>query len=101
MTNEEKIQEHLNNLKKLQENPNFRLHLFEVYEYPDLVNSRITHERYTTKRSGIFEVEDNWYVIESGNSKNLNDLIKDKQERLKFKSSLIPVNYALGGMIFN
>jgi hypothetical protein len=101
MTNEERIDKMLHTLKGMQTNPNFRLHKFDVYEHPDLENANIIHEQYTTKRSGMFETEDEWYLIDNGEQKLLNEIIPDKTSLFEFKSSLLRTNYALGGVIFN
>jgi hypothetical protein len=101
MTNEERIDKMLHTLQGMQTNPNFRLHKFDVYEHPDLKNANIIHEQYTTKRGGMFETEDEWYLISNGEQKYLNQVITDKTSLLEFKSSLSKSKYALGGVIFN
>lgn len=101
MTNEERIDKMLHVLQSMQTNPNFKLHKFEIYEHPDFDTAKIIHEQYTTKRSGMFETEDEWYLIENGDAKLLNQVIEGKESLLEFKSSLTKTNYALGGVIFN
>jgi hypothetical protein len=101
MTTEERIDKMLDAFKSMQENPNFRLHKFDIYEHPELKGVKIIHEEYTTKRGGVYETDSNWYIISNGESQLLQDVIVDKTSLLEFKSGLTKFNYALGGVIFN
>ncbi len=101
MTTEERIDKMLDAFKDMQENPNFRLHKFDVYEHPELKDVKIVYEEFTTKRGGIYETDANWIIISNGKSQFLQDVIVDKTSLLEFKSGLTKINYALGGVIFN
>jgi len=101
MTNEDKIDLMLKDLKELQSNPNFRLHKFEVYEHPEMGNDKIINEVYTTTSAGDYETIDNWYLISNGVSKQLKDVVTDKTSFVEFISSLTNKKYALGGVILN
>ena len=101
MINEERIQNMLNMMREMQSNPNFRLHKFEVYDHNEQPNAKVLHIQYTTKSGGIYETEDDWYLLQEGKQMNLKDIITDKTTLMEFKSGLTKSNYALGGVIFN
>jgi hypothetical protein len=101
MTNEERIEIMLNMQKEMQDNPNFRLHNFDIYDHPEQSNAKVVYIKYTTKRGGVYELEDNWYLITDGKQMDLKQLITDKTSLMEFKSSLNKSNYALGGVVFN
>ena len=101
MTNEERVQQMLNMMREMQSNPNFRLHKFEVYEHSEQPNAKVVHISYTSKSGGVYETEDDWYLIQEGKQMNLKQIITDKTSLMEFKSGLTPSTYALGGVIFN
>jgi len=100
MTNEDKIDNMLKMLQNMQDNPNFKLHKFDVYSVPQQ-REKVVHKQYTTKKSGVFETVDDWVLISNGKTQLLQEVIPDKTARLEFVSSLENANYALGGVIFN
>lgn len=101
MTNESKIGQMLNNLKTLQSNPNFKLHKFDVFVHPESPTDKVVHEVYTTTSGGVYETFDEWYILSNGTQKYMSEIITDKTSMIEFISSLEPVKYELGGVIFN
>jgi hypothetical protein len=100
MTNEDKIDNMLKTLQRRQDNPNFKLHKFEVYSVPEQ-KEKVVHSKYTTQRLGESETIDEWVLVSNGKAEPLQQLIPDKTARIEFISSLENAKYALGGVIFN